>query len=196
MYSATITSAGGDSPKINRITAIDINTEDFQNIFEMEIRRIAEEHLRDIKQQDSFGETQTELGSGLGISASDITSILTNPTSVAARAILAAAMPIVAPAAVLAAKEAVIEELTRPGGLLDTRWKRDAPAEINAFLTRMQQQNTRIGDRQIIIQSSPGFSNRGGFAHDSILKRISENRGDAYRTSGIGLEDRAAGVTP
>ncbi len=153
-----------------------------------------------IQSQQGGGDMEGQdmgLGGGLGMSPSKIGSMIKNPMGMAqARLFAAGAAPVLIAMMIKPVTEAIIAELTRPGGLLDTRFKRDIPNEIAFYLSREQQQRSRIGDRQVIIQTAPGFSNRGGFGHDSILRRISENRGDAYRTSGIGLTDKAYGVIP
>jgi hypothetical protein len=186
---ALISSSGGDSPKTNRVMAIpEIDTAQLET--EMEQLGILQESGETLE----VGESGQ--GGGFGLSATDIAGIIRNPSSAAFSALMTAAAPVIAPLVIQQTVEAVIDQLTRPGGILDTRFRREVLNEVNAFLTRQQQQNTRIGDRNVIIQAAPGFSNRGGFGHDSILRRISENRGDDYRTSGIGLNDKANGVRP
>tara|TARA_B110000285_G_scaffold20516_1_gene19859 strand:+ start:275 stop:925 length:651 start_codon:yes stop_codon:yes gene_type:complete len=86
---------------------------------------------------------------------------------------------------------AIIKGLQRPGGFLDKRIKIDARNESFAELDRQTRQNTRIGDRQVIIQQFEGFRNFEGFASTNTSKMVREN---ADRVLNIGLFDRAQGV--
>jgi len=85
----------------------------------------------------------------------------------------------------------IIKELQRPGGFMDKRVKIDAREEAFAGLERQTRQNTRIGDRQVIIQQFEGFRNFEGFASTNTSRLIREN---ADRVLDIGLFDRAQGV--
>lgn len=87
--------------------------------------------------------------------------------------------------------EGVIDELQRPGGFMDKRVKIDSRNEAFAELDRQTRQNTRIGDRQVIIQRFEGFRNFEGTMHSNTSKMIREN---ADRVLDIGLFDRAQGV--
>lgn len=87
--------------------------------------------------------------------------------------------------------KAVIAELQRPGGFMDKRVKIDAQKEFFAALDRQTRQNTRIGDRQVIIQQFDGFRNFEGFASTNTSRTIRDN---ADRVLDIGLFDRAQGV--
>jgi len=87
--------------------------------------------------------------------------------------------------------QAVIKELQRPGGLLDKRVKIDARNETLAELSRQTRQNTRIGDRQVIIQQFQGFRNYDGYASTNTRDLIRDN---ADRVLNIGLLDKAQGV--
>ena len=87
--------------------------------------------------------------------------------------------------------EAVVAELQRPGGFLDKRVKIDAREETLAELDRQTRQNTRIGDRQVIIQQFNGFRNFEGFASTNTSEMIRTN---SDRVLDIGLLDRAQGV--
>jgi hypothetical protein len=86
----------------------------------------------------------------------------------------------------------LIKELQRPGGLFDKRVKIDARNEAFAVLDRQTRQNTRIGDRQVIIQQFEGFRNYEGFASTSTGELINKN---ADRVLDVGLFDRAQGMS-
>jgi len=85
----------------------------------------------------------------------------------------------------------IIKELQRPGGFLDKRVKIDSRKEAFAELDRQTRQNTRIGDRQVIIQQFEGFRNFEGFASTNTQELVRES---GTRTTNIGLFDRAGGV--
>ncbi len=87
--------------------------------------------------------------------------------------------------------KAVINELQRPGGFMDKRVKIDYSKEVFAELDRQTRHNTRIGDRQVIIQQFEGFRNYDGFASTNTSAMI---RSNADRVLDIGLFDRAEGV--
>ena len=87
--------------------------------------------------------------------------------------------------------EAVINELQRPGGFMDKRVKIIAEEEAFAMLDRQTRQNTRIGDRRVIIQQFEGFRAGTGFASTDASRMIREN---ADRVLNAGLLDRAEGI--
>ena len=86
--------------------------------------------------------------------------------------------------------EKVIDELQRPGGILDKRVKIDSRAEAFAELDRQTRQKTRIGDRQIIIQQVVGWRSDNGNLSTNTSKMITEN---SNRVLDIGLFDKAKG---
>lgn len=87
--------------------------------------------------------------------------------------------------------EGIIKELQRPGGFLDKRVKIDAREETLAEMDRQTRQNTRIGDRRVIIQQFNGFRNFDGFASTNTSEMIRTN---SDRVLNIGLLDRAQGL--
>lgn len=99
--------------------------------------------------------------------------------------------PLTAGLAVKPLTEAIIKELQRPGGFLDKRVRIDARNEAFAELDRQTRQNTRIGDRQVVIQQFQGFRNFDGYASTNTSRLIREN---ADRVLDIGLFERAQGV--
>ena len=71
------------------------------------------------------------------------------------------------------------------------RVKIDARNELLAGLDRQTRQNTRIGDRQVVIQQFQGFRSFDGYGSVNTSRLIREN---ANRVLDIGLLDRAGGV--
>lgn len=189
-----ITSAGGDSPKQNRPIDYEISSADFQSILEDSIRDVVNDTLEERELVGPPGKKKDDDGFDLpGIG--QIGSMIKNPTGAITSRLLAAtgAAGVIA-MLIKPVTEAVIGELTRPGGFLDKRFRREMLNEIEFYLSRQQQQLTRIGERNVIIQAKAGFANQNQHSHDSIVRRIAEDRGDEYRVSGIGLNDRASGL--
>ncbi len=86
----------------------------------------------------------------------------------------------------------IIDELTRPGGLMDKRFRIEAEKEFFNGMDRQTRQNTRIGDRQVIIQQIQGFRASEGNLSTNTLDVIIQNSG---RVLDIGLFDKASGLS-
>lgn len=108
-----------------------------------------------------------------------------------AAALTPLAVPVAAAVSTGPVVDQVISELQRPGGFIDKRVRIVAQDEAFAGLDRQTRQNTRIGDRQVIIQQFDGFRNFDGIASTNTSRLIREN---ADRVLDIGLFDRASGV--
>lgn len=101
-------------------------------------------------------------------------------------------LPMIAPVLLLPMLvEAVIREITKPGGWFDMRFKRDIPAELNNLFSRMEKQNRRLGITQVIITSTTGFRQMQGANSGNTFAHIRES---GY--ANIGLVDKAAGWRP
>lgn len=88
----------------------------------------------------------------------------------------------------------IFEQLTRPGGPLDLRFKRIISDEVNAFLSRQTQKDTEMGVRQVIIQSKTGFTATNGANNYNTLRGIREGGIDRERLDRIGMVDHSKGV--
>jgi len=88
----------------------------------------------------------------------------------------------------------VFEQITRPGGALDVRWRRQMENEFNAFLDRQTQRNTQIGNRQVVIQSAAGFIQMNGAANENTLRQIRNGGVDGARLARVDLPDHAQGL--
>ena len=88
----------------------------------------------------------------------------------------------------------VFEELTRPGGVLDLRFKRIVDDEINAFLSRQTQKDTEMGVRQVIVQSKKGFTAPNGENSFNTMRGIREGGLDKERLDRLDMKDHAKGV--
>lgn len=88
----------------------------------------------------------------------------------------------------------IMEELTRPGGILDIRFRRYLEEEYNAGLDRQTQRNTQIGLRQVIIQSRAGFIQANGVANENTLRSIREGGFQGQRVIDIDFISHARGI--
>lgn len=89
--------------------------------------------------------------------------------------------------------EAVYEELTRAGGFMDLRFKRDLEESIFQSIDRQRQRDRAVGNEQVVIQSSAAFMQKSGYLHSNTYRQITEGTGDKYRQSKLGVEDHSYG---
>lgn len=88
----------------------------------------------------------------------------------------------------------IFEQMTKPGGPLDLRFKRIIDDEINAFLSRQTQKDTEMGVRQVIVQSKKGFTAGNGVNNYNTVREIREGGFDKNRLDRIGKVDHSKGV--
>ena len=88
----------------------------------------------------------------------------------------------------------IFQEITRPGAVLDLRFKRIVDDEINAFLSRQTQKDTEMGVRQVIIQSKKGFTAANGVNKYNTTREIREGGFDKERLDRLGMVDHQKGV--
>lgn len=189
-------SAGGDSPKINFVKEFpEIQYQDFDEIIRNEIKRIIEEERQEITEEgtkiESEGGTSSSIESGAIGAVRSGTGLAQNPGSsigMLLRFIPHAALV----ALVLSMIPLIIDELKKPGSMMDVRWKRMMQDEFNAFLDRQDKMNTFLGYRQIIVQSKAGFMAQasGAGTYDSN-RDLREGGMDKDRQEIVGLEDHA-----
>jgi len=182
LLNTTITSAGGDSPKINTV----IDVAGFQSpAFPSEGLSITGESNTEASDTSGgIGVKGGDVGLALRASRGDLTGLLSRAGASLGPAAALAIIPSLIPM--------IVQELQRPGGLLDKRVRIDAREEAFAVLDRQTRQNTRIGDRQVIIQQLQGFRSSEG--------QFSTNTSDLIRTNAdrvldIGLFERAQGMS-
>ncbi len=157
---------------------------------------------------DSFNEILEDFGTGATkspvfekfveeITVRNISQALINPTGLLKGVFLKAVGP--ALVAIIAAQtaEQIIKILRSPGMFADPRFRRNLQTEFEFYLSRQQQQATRIGLRQVIIQSDAGFRNMNGAANTNTLRQIRENpsRISAVGFNEITIEERSELLT-
>ena len=191
-----ISSAGGDSPKINYVRDVDINPADFDQIVREEVERIIDERLEEIKGdqtkvESDLGTSEGSIESGAVSAVKTGSSLVQNPAG--AMGMLMGFMPHAALIALaLSLIPIIIKELKRPGSILDVRFKRLMEDEFNAFLSRQEQMNTQLGYRQVIVQSKAGFLAQAGGSgtyNNLVDKRMGGL--DPRRQELVGLVDHA-----
>jgi len=89
--------------------------------------------------------------------------------------------------------DAVLDELTKAGGVLDTRYKRILTNEIENYMSRQMQYDTAVGNRQVIIQTKASFSNLRGAGNSNTFQQVRDN---VNRLADVGLHvtDKAQGL--
>lgn len=174
------TSAGGDSPKTN--TVIDIGeVTGFEEILDSTITSIV---LRNMEERGLVGggisgDVTSKEGGAPGVgsllgSAKQTASLAQNPA-----ALVSAGLPLLPHAVlvsfVISIIPLVINELTKPGGAYDLRFRRIIEKEFNALQNRQTSYDIAIGERGFIIQNRAGFLNtQGSRSNTNSLKIIRE----------------------
>jgi hypothetical protein len=188
-----ITSSGGDSPKVNKTKNIDINSADFDRVFESEIKRAVEEYSQ--QGGSNAGATNTE-STESSVTPTDILGLARKGTGGPPDPIqfLTPFMPYLGPLMVATGVAAFLFDWSKsPGGPLDTRYRRELIDEANNFYSRQLQRDTEIGQRQVIIQAQANFRNLGGTGHSNTFKQINNN-GNRLANSGLVVTDEAHGL--
>ena len=178
-----ITSAGGDSPKINRVLYMDINAADFESVIEAEIRALIDAHIDDMQATGGLpgagagggGARQQREGEGFSEAEAvgfgrQAVSTLRDPTTLVSEG-LSNLPHAIAISFALSLIPIIINELTKPGGPWDLRFKRMVEKEFNGLMDRQTQYDIRIGERSIIVQSRAGFINANGAASNTTPQR-------------------------
>lgn len=88
----------------------------------------------------------------------------------------------------------ILKEITKDGGVMDTRWKRLMQEEQNAFLSRQSQRDTQIGVRQLIISNRSGFRSINNALNSNNLRDIREGGVDKNRLAIIDITDHTKGL--
>ncbi len=85
----------------------------------------------------------------------------------------------------------IIEDLKRPGGVLDIRYRRLLENEVENYMSRQFQRNTQVGEgRQIIIQMQSQFLNLNGQGNSNTFQQIN-TYGNRLAEVGLHTKDTA-----
>lgn len=201
MFDAEITSAGGESPKTNRIIKLnDREDTDFDLLDQLvkdaikELGLEAEENeARELTDEQRI----SKLFKGNAQKAQNLLDYVTSPEDKLA-SMMGRAGPVgaaIASAIVVIFKseqisDEIITLLTAPGSPLDRRLKIFVEEGMNAFFDRMEQRRRQIGKDQVILSQVNGFGNSGGLLTSNTL---SEVRDDGI--SRIGLNEHGLGFS-
>ncbi len=195
-----ITSAGGKNP-VNNVVKQPFNIPELglNEEFASEVVGIIQEEIRiqmTELREDPPTPTSKPVGSTRSNIDSDIAKVvrtIQNPGG-----LVADGLKILPHAALLALAISlvpiVISELSRPGGLMDVRWKRQVTDEINGFMDRQTQKNTQIGIRGITIQSRAGFIGINGANNSNNLREIREGGVNRDRLARVDITDHSKGL--
>jgi len=185
MLNMKITSAGGISPRINRVIDID-------NLQERDLEAFLSSQEGDGAQvagippgHPSLKPKVGDVGLGMNLMKGD------GLQSLLARAGGSGIPQIALAIAITQLIPLIVKELQRPGGFLDKRVKIIAQEEFIAGLDRQTRQDIRIGDQQVIIQQVQGWRASNGYLSTNTLDLVQKN---ADRVIDIGLFDRAEGM--
>jgi len=199
-----ITSPGGDdfTEKVKQ-ALIDIKEDEKESDqFSKVLQETSDESIQDTvgdigEQIRSSPKFRKQVLDALGLDPKQLAQFARNPSAMGAMRIGAGAAggavtgPLAIALLVKPVTEAIIAELQRPGGLLDKRVKIDSTKEFFALLSRQTRQNTRIGDRHIVISQLKGWRANEGYTSTNTSQLIRTN---ADRVLDIGLFERAEGL--
>lgn len=184
-----ITSAGGDSPKINKIMAYEIMSQDFSPILDAAVRDIVEGlGLGGGGPEKTPTEKSLSVQNILGFANRG----MAGPESVIG--MITPMIPYLIPIMIASGAAMQLFEWARgPGGPLDKRYLRDLMRETNNFMSRRLIRDTEVGNRQVIIQAQANFRNLGGAGNSNSLRQMRES-GDRLSNVGIIVTDAAKGL--
>ena len=171
-----ISSAGGDSPKINTVVNLP-EVGGFGGSLDNAIRIAVLRYIEEAGLRSTGGGgTQEEKGFGeaeaVGLASKGLATAQ-NPVSLVSQALPLLPHAIVI-AFVVSLMPTIINELTKPGGPYDLRFKRIMTDEFNALQDRQVSYDVRIGHRGLIFQSVGGFlsHNQTGVTSTNTLRLI------------------------
>ena len=200
LSTAEITSAGGDSPKINTIRSFDIPSTDFSDLLDQAIRTAVIRHMEEGGMLEGVGVGEDKEDPA-GLTASQATrlggsamSFLQNPESLVSAGITKLPQAVLITFAI-SMIPIIINDLTKPGGPFDLRFKRIMEKEFNSLMDRQSAYDYSIGERGLIIQSRAGSLNRNtGGVNANTLRILREGGIDKNKMLSLDYEDRSKGL--
>ena len=167
VQSMLITSAGGDSPKTNKVIAIgEKDSPDLESVIKQgtDDTNIKEDKkVNDTLKKVDRGDKGAvgKINSFSSTQMGNLTGFVENPASFILNKVfskLAKGVGVIAFAFIIfEAVKFIIRELLKPGRLLDRRFKRTIEDELIAFRRREDQQKLKQGFSNIIITSMPSL---------------------------------------
>jgi len=187
MISARIISPRFTDYQIERLDYYSEGAEGFEEILKQEVERIMDEHQykKPPRNKKEFRLKENQAASMV----KQTMAIAQNPAGIVGVGI--GFMPhatLVLLAIALA--PLIVQELKKPGSMLDIRWKRIMQDEFNAFLQRQDQWDTKLGLRIPRVQSASGFLVTNGSAMtENSLRQVREGGTDGNRLALIDMTD-------
>ncbi len=177
LQSAKFTSSGGDSPKENAYIPGSVDSVDFGTVLDNAVTTAVLRHMEDnglIAGPSESGVPGTDSILSEGEILGNVRNTISagqNPASLVATGI--SLLPHAALASfAISLIPIIIEELTRPGGEFDLRFKRIVEKEYNALQNRQTQYDIATGERGVIFQNRTGFLNTQGASSNTNSLRI------------------------
>lgn len=195
-----ITSAGGKNPVNNEVKQpFNITEAGLDEEFSREVVRVIREEIKiqmtEFQENPPTPKSKPEASTVSNVTGdiSEVMNIVKNPT-----AWISGALKVLPPVALaFLAKEIaemVFTEITKPGGVMDLRWKRQMEKENNAFLSRQTQRETQLGVRPVIINQSNGFIALNPALNYNNQKIIRDHNYEAASDPKLRLVDHAVGL--
>jgi len=191
MLSARIVSPRFTDYKIEQVEYYS-EAEGFEDVIREEVKRILEEEK---STEDRIEDAEGTAG---GLSESGAAGMTRKGLNVAQHpeSIIGMGVGMIPHAALVALAIAlvplIIKELKKPGSALDIRFRRLMLDEFNAFLGRQDQWDTKLGLREVRVQSSAGFLIMNGSAMtENNLRQVREGGTDGNRLALIDMTDHA-----
>jgi len=196
--SLLITSAGGDSPKQNRVIDVEIPAVDFEGILDDNIRELINDAIDEREIAGGGGaSTRAKQSPGSQGQAQEALQLLTGGIGSTPQSIVQRLVPMLGPAMLLFMLpeifKFVLNEMIKPGGPFDVRFKREIQKEQFGFYDRQTQWDSSHGYRNVIIQGVNGFKAEQGSFHASTFRDIKEAGGSNIQLNRIALTDKAYG---
>lgn len=199
-FARALAISSANPTKTNRVKEVDFFGEsgNFDDILRQDVIQIIKDEIS--LQLTEFREPTVKPSTPTGSSQAQIVSNVkkgigtaTNPASIATD--LMKFLPHTALVALaISLAPMILKEITRDGGIMDTRWKRIMADEQNAFLSRQTQRDTQIGIRQVIISSRSGFRSINTALNYNNLRDIRDGGVDKNRLATIDITDHTKGL--
>ena len=112
-------------------------------------------------------------------------------TSMGATALARVLPPVAVALLVAKVSKMILDDLKRPGGAWDIRYKRLLENEVENYMSRQMQRNTQVGaGRQIIIQMRSQFLNLNGQGNSNTFQQV-RDYGNRLAEVGLNTKDKS-----
>ena len=189
-----ISSAGGNSPETNNVISLP-EVSGFGDVIDSAIRDAIIGHLEDQNKGDVLPKDQsiTE-GQAVGLGRGAL-SKLQNPAQIVSEGLAFLPHAVVVSFAI-SLLPTIINELTKPGGDFDLRFKRKVEEEYNSIEERKYLYDINVGKKGLIFQTRAGFlsHNQTGAMSANTLRLIRDGGIDKSFQTQIDYVDHAQGL--